>query len=343
MAVTVLDRGPENGAATPVAAGMLAPFAEAQPEDPFLGFCVRARDFYHDLVHAVQNETEIDVGLWNEGILQVAFEEEDVTELKSSIAWQRQSGFTVEWLTPDDIRSIAPGIGPDALGAAFAPEDGALDPLALRDALEASATTVHGATLVQEHAEQLVFDGERVRGVRTASGMHEAGAVVIAAGSWSPRIRGVPSPLPVEPVRGQLAVLDWPAGEPPAVVYGGSGYVVARGGVALAGATMERVGFDTSTTQEGLVKVLRTANRLYPALDGAAIKQSWAGLRPVTPDGRPIIGRDPTVENLWYATGHGRNGILLAGMTGDMLVQLYCQDEPDYDTSLVAPERFRPA
>ena len=343
VGVALLDHGPEAGSGTNAAAGMLAPFAEAEPEDPFIGFCVRARDLYHDLAATLQEETGSDIGLWTEGILQLAFDEDEVDDLKGDVAWQRQSGFAVEWLPIDDLREVHPGIGPDALGAVLAQEDGALDPAAMRDALEASAVEAHGAQVIRKRAEQLVFDGDRVRGVRTASGVVEADAVLIAAGAWSGRIRGVPSPLPVEPVRGQLVAMDWPAGEPPAIVYGGSGYVVARGGEAIAGATMERAGFDATTTELGVASIRQTAQRIYPALKGAPVKRAWAGLRPVTPDGRPIIGHDPMIENLWYATGHGRNGILLAGITGDVLAQLFFEEEVEYDTSLVDPSRFRPA
>jgi len=211
--VLVLDDGPKPGAATPAAAGMLAPFAEAEPEDAFLGFCVRARDLYSSLALELEEETGADIGLWNEGILQVAFTEEEVAGLKETVAWRRQSGFAVDWISIDELREIAPGIGPDALGAAFAPEDGALDPMALRWALLESAKQRYGASVVKGSAQQIVFDGDHVGGIRTVEGTHEGGAVVITAGSWSGKIRGVPGPLPVEPIRGQIAALDWPASE----------------------------------------------------------------------------------------------------------------------------------
>lgn len=339
--VTVIDDGPKAGAATPAAAGMLAPFAEAKPEDSFLGFCVRARDLYSDLALELEEETGTDIGLWHEGILQLALTEENVASLKETVAWRRQSGFAVDWIPLDELREIAPGIGSEALGAAFAPEDGALDPMALRWALLESAKQRYGADYVQGSVQQIVFDGENACGVRTAEGTFEGGAVLIAAGSWSGMVRGVPGPLPVEPIRGQIAALDWPVGEPPAIVYAAGGYVLARSGEALAGATMERAGFTATTTEEGIAEVLDTAYRIYPALAESSVKRTWAGLRPGTPDGRPILGRDPVIPNLWYATGHGRNGILLAGVTGEILAQLYFEDELEYDLSPVSPERFR--
>jgi glycine oxidase len=139
-----------------------------------------------------------------------------------------------------------------------------------------------------------------------------------------------------------MAALDWPAGEPAAIIYGGGGgtYVLERGGEAIAGSTMEQAGFATGVTEDGLRQVYRSVRRIYPALTELPVKRTWAGLRPGTPDNRPILGRDPEVENLWYATGHGRNGILLAGMTGDFLAQLYAGDELEHDLSSMDPGRF---
>ncbi len=344
IAVTVLEPGPEAGAATPAAAGMLAPFAEAEPDDPMLAFAVRARDLYAELVPALEDETGLRLGFRTEGIAQLAFTEQEVETLKEGVTWQRQAGFPVEWLSVEELRERLPGVGPDALGAALAPEDGGLDPSALRLALlDCAQRPHHGATLVAEPATQLVFDGERVSGVRTPSQTINAEAVVIAAGCWSGRIRGLPRSLPVEPVRGQILCLRWPEEEPSAIVYGGSGYVMERAGEAIAGSTMERVGFDASTTPEGIIRVRETVSRIYPALADAEPLRTWAGLRPVTPDTRPIIGADSRVSNLWYATGHGRNGILLAAITGQLIAQLYAGDEIDYDLTPVSPARLWPS
>jgi glycine oxidase len=344
VTVTILEPGPEAGAATPAAAGMLAPFAEMEPDDPMLAFAVRARDLYAELVPTLEEETGLQLGFRTEGIAQLAFAEQDVEDLKDAVTWQRQSGFPVEWLTIEEVRGLLPGVGPDVLGAALAPEDGGLDPSALRLALlDCAQRPQHGATLVAEPAEQLVFDGERVSGVRTPSQTIHAGAVVVAAGCWSGRIRGLPRSLPVEPVRGQILCLRWPEDEPPAIVYAGNGYVMERAGEAIAGSTMERVGFDTGTTPAGIIRIRDTVSRIYPALADADPLQTWAGLRPVTPDARPIIGADSRIPNLWYATGHGRNGILLAAMTGQLISQLYAGDEIEYDLTPVSPSRLWPA
>ncbi len=339
----VLESGPEAGAATPSAAGMLATFAETDPDDPMFAFSVRARDLYAELIPALEEETGLDLAYRTDGILQLALDEDDITRLREAVSVQRQSGFTIDWLSVDEVRKIAPGLGPDVLGAAMAAEDGGLDPVALHQALLESAQQRHGVEIVAGRAEQLLFDGERITGVRTGSGTISAGAVVIAAGCWSNKVRGLPRALPVEPIRGQMVALDWPAGEPPATVYAGHGYVMERRGEAIGGSTMEHVGYDPSTTQQGIDEVLAKIQRVYPALADQPVRRTWAGLRPGTPDMRPIIGRDPSVANLWYATGHGRNGILLAGITGEVLLELYRGEDVEHDLTPVDPARLWPA
>ncbi len=340
VGVTVIEAGDRPGSATPAAAGMLAPFAEAQAEDPLLALCVRSRDLYSELAQELEEETGIDIQLRTDGIVQLAFTEEEASRIKGTIAWQRQSGFATEWLSAEEVHERVPGAGPEALGAALAPEDGGLAPLALREAFVKGAE-LKGARVVRgELVEEIRIESGRARGVRTADGTHSAGAVVLATGCWSGRIEGLPRSLPVEPIRGQMAALEWPAGEPSAIVYGGGGYVLERGGEAVAGSTMEQAGFATGTTEEGLRLVYRYMRRIFPALAGKRVKRTWAGLRPVTPDRHPILGPDPEVPNLWYATGHGRNGILLAGMTGEILAQLYVGEEVEYDITPMAVDRF---
>jgi len=176
-------------------------------------------------------------------------------------------------------------------------------------------------------------------GVATQDASVPASQVVLAAGAWSPRIAELPRPLPVEPVRGQMVATEWPAA-PPAILYHGHGYLLPRGNEALLGSTMEHVGFDGSTTPQAVNEIRRIAARLCPAIGQARVRRTWAGLRPLTPDGRPILGADPEVSGLWYATGHGRNGILLAGITGEVIGDLLFSGETDVDISELSITRF---
>ncbi|HXV85766.1 MAG TPA: glycine oxidase ThiO [Gemmatimonadales bacterium] len=340
LAVAVLDPDSLPGAATVASAGLLPPLVEARADDPLLGLSIRARDLYTELAPALAAETGRDIGLWTEGILQVAFSEAEANALMGGVAWQRQQGYHAEWLSRDELKEMAPGITPAALGAALAAEDGMLDPVALRDALLQSAVT-RGATVARgEPVEGVVIENHQVVGVRTPAGTRSAGALVIAAGCWSGRINRLPRPLSVEPVRGQMVAFPWPEGEPTAVLYGGGGYVLRRGGEALAGATVEFAGFDSSVTDDGIAQVTGLARRMYPALERASPARMLAGLRPGTPDGHPFIGRDPVVTNLFYATGHGRHGILLAAITGEIIAGLWADQPSEFDLSPMAPGRF---
>src|SRR3989441_936346 len=232
-----------------------------------------------------------------------------------------------------------PGAAPDCRGALFAPEDGTVDPQALTRACLADARRL-GAALIAERVEEVRRDGGRATGVVTAAGATAAEHVVVAAGAWSGGLRGLPRPLPVEPVRGQMAAVPWPGG-PPAILYHDHGYVLARGGAALLGSTMERAGFDSRVTNEGLAQIFRGAVRLLPRLETQPVVRMWAGLRPGTPDGRPILGPDPDVERLWYATGHGRNGVLLASLTGEITGDLLARGETDVDIVALEVQRFQ--
>jgi glycine oxidase len=341
--VEIVDSGRESGVATQASAGMLAPLAETDPEEPLLGLAVRGRDRYRELAPALEEETGVALGLWLDGILNVAFTDDEEGAIKGAVAWQRQRGLGTEWITAGELRDRCPGISPEARGAALAPEDGALDPLATLEALLLAATR-RGARVVRgERVLGLEIADRTVTGVRTERGHRPAGAVVLTAGAWSGRVEQLPRPLSVEPVRGQMLAYGWPEGEPPAIVHTARGYVLRRGPEAIVGSTMEHVGFEAGVTPEGRERVAQVGARVYPALEGMTPHRAWAGLRPSTPDGRPIIGADPDLPNLWYATGHGRNGILLAAITGELVAWLFgggAGNGLEYDLSSVRPDRF---
>jgi len=340
VAVQIIDSGTEDGIATQASAGMLAPLVETELDDPLLRICVRSRDLYSELAPTLLEETGVDVGMWSDGILKVALTDDEEDAARGLIAWQRQQGLNSEWLSAVELRERCPGISKEARGALLAPEDGALRPLALLEALLVSATRYGARISARERVEAIEIEQGRVTGVRTDRATHRAETVLLSAGCWSGRVEGLPRPLSVEPVRGQVLGYDWPAGEPPAILYSGRGYLLQRGEELLAGSTMEHVGFDASVTPEGRAQIAETAARLYPALADAPVRRSWAGLRPATPDGRPIVGPDPHLEGLWYATGHGRNGILLAAVTGEILVNLLTENTLEYDLSPLEPGRF---
>lgn len=325
--VAVFDPEVERGEAWRAAAGMLAPQIEATENEALHELSVAGRDRYTDLAPELKADTGIDIGLWREGIAQVATDAAQAEILRARVAQQRQQGQVSDWLDAEEARSRWPWVR-EMAGALWAPMDGALDPRALVHALLTDARN-HGAETIRSEVMALARTGDRVTGVR-AGDEYAADDVIIAAGAWSGRIEGLPRPLSVEPVRGQMAALPWPEEIPRAILYADDCYVVARGNEAVVGSTMEYTGFDASVSDEGQQRIWAAVRSLCPPIGAARAHRTWAGLRPVTPDGLPIVGAAPDVGGLWYATGHGRNGVLLAGITA-LLLQQMLRGEPVHE------------
>ena len=336
--VLIVEPGGDTGQAWRAAAGMLAPQIETGAGDRLLILGLAARRHYAPLAEALRETTGVALGLWLEGIGRVAGNDVEAEELRSKVAWQRRQSYACDWLDSEEVRRRWPWLGPTS-GALWAPDDGALDPVRLVKALLADAQRL-GATLVTDRVIGLEQAGERVTGVRGEADRYSADVVVIAAGAWSALLEGLPRTIPVEPVRGQMAALAWPNGIPPAIMYNQDCYLLARGGEAILGSTMERVGFRPEVTSLGLARIFAGTMALCPALIRAKVRRTWAGLRPMTPDGLPILGAEPRLNGLWYATGHGRNGILLAGITGLIMRQLLDGEPPASDLAAFGPDRF---
>jgi glycine oxidase len=336
--VAVLERDGDHGQAWRAAAGMLAPQIEAAGEDPLLELGIAGREHYTPLSEALRETTGIDIGLWREGIAWVAADETEAAALRARVAWQRQHSHLSDWLDADEVEARWPWLAPTA-GALWAAREGALEPEKLVEALLGDARRL-GAVLVRETVTGVEQREGRVAGVVGRDGRYAAPDVVIAAGAWSGMIDGVPRPMAVAPVRGQMVALPWPAGARRAIVYGHGCYLVARGEEAIAGSTMEYVGFRSEVSPAGLARIVAGATALCPSFTRASVRRTWAGLRPVTPDGLPIIGAEPRLPGLWYATGHGRNGILLAGITGAIIRQLLAGEPTEEELAPFDPARF---
>jgi glycine oxidase len=280
------------------------------------------------------------VDLWLEGIARVAGDESEAETLATRVRWQQQQGYASEWLGSEELHRRWPWLG-RATGALWAAGDGALDPRQLVRALRADALR-RGATQVEDQVTSLALDEkkDRVTGVVGQAGRYHAPQVVLAAGAWSSLIEGLPRRLPVQPVRGQMLALPWPSAVARAIAYHKDCYLMTRGDEAVLGSTMEYAGFRPEVTPDGMARIMAAGVALCPALSHTQVRRSWAGLRPVTQDGLPIIGADPRLGGLWYATGHGRNGILLAGLTGALMRRIIEGQEPDWDLRGFSPGRF---
>lgn len=329
LRVVVLERGTPGMEASWAAAGMLSPLAEADEPGPFLDLLIRAREMYPAYAAALREETGIDVSYSDAGTLYAALRDEDEEELEVRWRWQSAAGLPLQRLTADEARQAEPALSPAVRSALRFSGDHQVDNRALGAALWSAASRAGAEFRLGAHAVRLLREGDRAAGVACADGERiAAGSVVLAGGAWAGRMEALPRPLPVEPVHGQLLALE---AVPPLfrhVVDTPRCYLVPRAsGRLIVGATTECTGDRKAVTPWGLRTLIDGAVEAAPALEHAPLAETWSGLRPGTPDGVPILGADPDVPNLVYATGHFRNGILLAPLTGERVGALLSRGE----------------
>jgi glycine oxidase len=322
--VCVLERGELGAGTTHVAAGMLAPVTEADAgELALLELGLRSARAWPAFAEELAAASGADPGLHRCGALLVARDGDEAAALERELALRLELGLEVERVPPRAAPRLEPALAPTLRLALAVPGDHAADPRALVLALaeaarRAGATLRTGATVEAVRVDA----GARVRGVALAGGeVVAAGEVVVAAGAWSGAIAGLPA-VAVRPVKGQIMRLRDPAGPGllERIVRFEGGYLVPRGdGRYVLGATMEERGFDTTVTAGGLYELLRDAGELVPGIHELVVEETTAGLRPATPDNAPLLGRAEELDGLTWATGHHRNGILLAPVTGEII------------------------
>jgi len=331
MSVTMLERDASGRGASHVAAGMLAPVAEVEFGEAgrrALELGLRSAGMWPGFAAELEAATEKEVGLRRTGTLVVARDDDEARELERQIAFRDSLGLRTDRLRPSEAREREPGLAPTVRLALEAPDDHSVDPRRVLEALR-SACQSAGVEL-REHAPvarvELDGSGTRVIGVALGNGEHvEARQVVVAAGAWTSQIEGLPehARVQVRPVKGQILRLRDPAGPGllERVVRFQGGYLVPRGdGGYVLGATMEERGFELRPTVGGVYELLRDAHELVPGVSELEIEELCVGLRPGTPDNAPAVGMG-ALEGLTWATGHHRNGILLAPLTAELVAQ----------------------
>lgn len=336
--VTVLDRDQPGTGATGASAGMLCPQYETPDPGPAFRFGVESRALWPAFARRVEVLAGWPLGLRADGMLVANRTPQEEEQARGMLDWQRQAGLGGEILSPAEARKIHPHLHPDVPSWCWLPHEGQVDAQRLAVALADAVRGSGARLLVTREATSLWVEGERVRGVHLADGSAlEAASVVVAAGAWAPLIRDLPSLLPVRPVRGQILRLRPPSPSPWPLVADHQGcYLVPReNGTLLVGSTMEEVGYDEGVTDEGRARLAEGAASLLPPLEQARLVERWAGLRPMTPDTLPILGPDPRLRGLHYATGFGRNGILFAPLAARAVADLLLKD-----TTPVAWEPF---
>jgi glycine oxidase len=338
--VVVVEKGVPGAEASWAAGGILSPLAECDDDGPMLRLCLDGLATTRALAGELQAAGH-DVQWLAGGTLDVAFDEAAESRLTARLQWQERAGFSGGtggcWLDADAVRRIAPVIG-DVRGGAWFPDEASLDPrllfLGLRATAEAAGATFlrRQVTGVSRHRVVVAVDAGVIEHL-------EGDAVIVAAGAWTPQVAGADVAADVVfPVRGQMLELQGAVGALAPVIFSSKGYVVPRkDGRVLAGSTMEQAGFEKALTPAGLASLGGMVQALVPSLQHAPVLSTWAGLRPGTKDGLPLLGQQPS--GVWIASGHFRNGVLLAAQTAALLERALL-DGDDLALRPFSPTRF---
>ncbi|MDE2184874.1 MAG: glycine oxidase ThiO [Alphaproteobacteria bacterium] len=347
VSVTVLERGQVGNGATTASAGMIAAAAEmGHAESAEASFARRSSDIWPAFADEIEAESAIAVGYRKNGSLMVALGGGNGRPPSHGGehpggANPHAQGSGIKMLNADQTRAMEPLLANDVVGALWAPNEAQVDAQAICRALAVAFVKAGGKVLSNETAVRIECEGGRVTGILTPFATHRADVYVLAAGAWTSRIEGLPREAlpPVVPIKGEIIVLSPPEGRRPPehVVWGNEIYVVPRAGRILVGATVEQAGFDTRLSREAFRWLRQHAVGLMPDLENWVLAEHWAGLRPASPDGKPILGPS-RLEGLYVASGQYRNGILFAPAVADTMSRLILGQEecaPDFD-----PRRF---
>ena len=324
----VFDKGAAGAGATHAAAGMLAACAEAEPGEELLVALGReSQARWPAFAAELERASGIDVELRREGTLVVALTADDQARLHHQLIFQHKLGLPLQWISAAETRRREPHLAGKLSGAVFSPQDHQVDNRKLAAALRIAAQAAGAMICEHRPVRAISANGGRVDGIVLADDTKVAAdVVVLAAGAWSRSIEGLPPELrpPVRPIKGQMLALRMDAAAPllTHVVWAPGAYLVPRrDGRLLVGATVEEKGYDSSLTAGGMLTLLEAAWRAIPAVEELPIEEMWVGHRPGSRDDAPILGAAP-IRGLVYATGHHRNGILLAPVTADAIARL---------------------
>lgn len=342
--VTVLDR-PAEGRATGAAAGMLAAQYESAPSDPLFRLASGSRALYPEFVARLEALSGWTLDHRTDGMLVANRTRAETRAARETLQEQRSAGHRGSVVSPDRARELHPSAAPDVDSYVWLPDEGQVDAQRLPSALH-RALRAEGAELRPGSPAQAVSESGGAGGrleVRLAGGTGlEADEVVVAAGAWSSRVDGLPRSLEMEPVKGQMVRLE-PDESPPSPLladHDGHYLVPREDGTVLVGSTMERAGFDADPDPDTVAALEEAAARLAPSLRGSPRREAWSGLRPVTADGRPVLGPEPLMTGLHYATGYGRNGILVSPLAGRAVADLILEGASEVEWEPFSPERL---
>ncbi|PPA70973.1 glycine oxidase ThiO [Jeotgalibacillus proteolyticus] len=321
--VCIVDQGEAVKKASSAAAGMLGAQAEIEGESPLYSFAQSSKARFPALQKELQEKTGIDIELVQKGMIKLAWTEEEKQILKRriSLIGDDQKG---SWLDPDEINKREPLVSTASLGGMWIPDDGHVNPFALSTAFIHGAIT-HGAQLLEyTHVESFIVENNQLSGVKTSEGSIYADEVVVTGGAWSARLlKEAGLDLNAYPVKGECFSVTSLRPFLQTTLFTEGCYIVPKkAGRLLIGATETPHSFSEKVQMKGISRLMERAMELLPALEETSFEKTWAGIRPQTEDGLPFMDAHPGYSNLWIATGHYRNGILLSAETGVFMADL---------------------
>jgi glycine oxidase len=340
LRVGLFDRADPGREASWASAGIISAAPENPGGIPTVPLGKASCALYPEFIAAVEETSGQSVGFRRKGTVEALFSADAISDLSTLIALHHGLGLKAEPLRAEDARELEPALSPEIEAAALRPDEASVDNRLLTQALLAAAKRSGVEIFAGRGVEAICREGNRCTGLKLSGETVSAKWTVIAAGSFSSQIEGVKAYAPVRPAKGQIVALRADGLQVERVLWSEKIYLVPRNdGRIVAGATVEHVGYDKTVTAAGLAKVLAAAIELAPALADARIEESWAGLRPDSPDHLPILG--PTdLNGLLIATGHFRSGILLAPITAKLIREWITKQQVSVDWERFSPVRF---
>ena len=340
--VTVLERGEIGGQASGAAAGLLAPLGPLSGPGPFADLVLAGFSRLLALIPELEDVSGIRMGYEPTGALRVVRNPKRIAHLQKRIHNWHPLGLQLYWLSGEQARQREPLLSPDICAAVYAPEESQIQAACVVQAFARAARLLGANIYPQQEVDAVLTDATNVTGVRTAQGETIAcKQLIVASGAWAAQCKTLfDVTLPVQPMHGQLLLLPQTSPQLKHIIFGEGGYVVPRGEHLLIGATKEDRGFDASVTEQGTSWLYATATRLVPVLTGSRVQNTWAGLRPKTPDGQPIIGFPAPWENVIVAAGHNSVGVILSAITGQCVAEMVKTGNVPSVMKAFSPQRF---
>lgn len=327
--VVLLEKDRIGSKSSGAAAGMIAAQTELDEDGPLFSLARKSRSMFKNLAIELREVSGVDIELVDKGMYKVALTEEQEEELKGIIQIQTRLGEKAEWLTASELRLKEPALSTEVRGAMYVPKDGHVSAPQLTLAFASSAATLGAEVKEFIDVYSIEYENGQVKGVRTNEGLFSSENIIVCTGAWSKKlVEHTEIEIDAYPVKGECFSVKTHKPLVTGSIFSHGCYIVPKkGGRVIVGATVKPHTFDQKVTIDGVSTLMEKAIKLVPEIANAEWEKAWAGIRPQTGDGLPYIGEHPTIQGLFIATGHFRNGILLAPVTGELLAD-YVERKP---------------